>query len=467
MTATLLTMLLSALPPGSAPIVDQQQVPDIESRIARILAAVRAENMKKVNSSLVSFGTRHVLSSTTDPNKGTGAARVWLHKTLESFVPASGGRLSVKSEVYEVPSMRLRQTVKIVNIVATLRGVSDPDRVYVVGGHYDSRNGRGTDGANRAPGANDDGSGTCVVIEACRVMCKYPFPATIKFVCYDGEEQGLLGSEAHAKALSDAEVNVDGMVTNDIVGNTMGMDGKRRRGYLRCFSYSATGNDSLGRSLARVATYGTRRHVRDFEVKMIYRGDRYGRGGDHKSFNKRGYPAIRFTEPREDYSRQHQNITERDGKPYGDLTRFVDFDYMTKVVGVNVSLLAHLASAPPAPRRASASGARQSYDTNIAWSKVEGVSSYEVVWRLTTSVDWEGAKLVDQPAESRGRRSRGMYGYALQGVCLDDVVVGVRSVGSDGSRSRVVTPPEPDSFNQRRTRSSSGARTGTGKGTGK
>jgi hypothetical protein len=465
MTASLLTMLIAGFTPGLSLVAVMPQGPDIETKITAMLDSVRASKMREANVALVSFGTRHVLSSTTDSKKGTGAARRWLQKKLESFIPMSDGRLTVESEVYTSPSMRLRQNVKIVNIVATLRGVSDPDRVYVVGGHYDSRNSRGTDGENAAPGANDDGSGTCVVIEACRVMCKHPFAATIKFVCYDGEEQGLLGSEAHAKALADAGTNVDGMITNDIVGNTLGMDGKRRRGYLRCFSYSATGNDSIGRSLARAATYGTRQHVQGFAIKMVYRGDRYGRGGDHKSFNKRGYPAIRLTEPREDYSRQHQNITQRDGEPYGDLTKFMDFDYMTKVVGVNVALLTQLASAPRAPQRAVASGAREAYDTNLSWSKVAGVDKYEVVWRQTTSLDWEGTKVVDQPTESKGRRSRGMLGHVLPGVCLDDVVVGVRSVGSDGSRSRVVTPPEPDSFNQRRARKTS---TGSaGKETGK
>ena len=257
MNVTVLALLPTSWLLGSACAAVPQQDPGVEGRITAMLREVSASRMREANTRLVSFGTRHVLSSTSDPAKGTGAARKWLHETMESFVPMSGGRLTVETEVFEVPSIRLRQNVKIVNIVATLRGVSDPDRVYVVGGHYDSRNSRGTDGVNRAPGANDDGSGTCVALEACRVMCKYPFAATIKFVCYDGEEQGLLGSEAHAKALQEAGVDVDGMITNDIVGNTLGMDGKRRRGYLRCFSYSATGNDSKGRSLARAATTAT------------------------------------------------------------------------------------------------------------------------------------------------------------------------------------------------------------------
>ena len=435
-----------------APVPQDQGTPakavaeTIDKKIQSMVGDIRAAEMEKTVRRLVGFGTRQVLSATDKPY-GTGAARNYLQKRLESFIPLSDGRLTVKRETYEMPARRLRQTVKLVNIVAALKGVSDPGRVYVVGGHYDSINSNGRDAKGLAPGANDDGSGTSVVIEACRVMCSVPFAATIKFVCYDGEEQGLLGSEGHAKALADAEVNVDGMITNDIVGNTLGMDGKRRRGYLRCFSYSPSGNDSTGRNLARVGTFATRRYVGGFELRLIYRGDRYGRGGDHKSFNKRGFPSIRFTEPREDFSRQHKNVTERDGKPYGDLPEFMDFEYMIKVAAVNVALLAQLASAPPAPVSARARGARSAYDTNLSWSEVKGAKQYEVVWRQTTSPDWERSRLVEEP-----RKSRGGLSYTMKGVCLDDVVVGVRSVAADGSRSRVRTPPEPDAVNQRRVR---------------
>ena len=440
----LLVAALACSLPAAAP---QQQGPAIEAKVAGMLKDVTAASLEKTVRDLVGFHTRHVLSATDKPGRGTGAARDYLQKRMESFIPLSGGRLTVARQKVTMPARRLGRTVELVNIVATLRGVSDPDRVYVVGGHYDSINSRSADAEGQAPGANDDGSGTSVVIEICRAMCRVPFAATVKFVCYDGEEQGLLGSSGHAKALADASVRVDGMITNDIVGNTMGMDGKRRRGYLRCFSYSPVGNDSTGRSLARVASFATRRHVEGFAIRLIYRGDRYNRGGDHKSFYKYGYPSIRLTEPREDFSRQHKNVTERDGKPYGDLPEFMDFDYMTRVASTNIAILAELASAPPAPPMARAGGARDAYDTNLSWSPVEGVASYELVWRKTTAPDWEHAQLVTEPRTVRRRLA-----HTLKGVCLDEVVVGVRSVGADGSRSRATTPPEPDAMGQRQVR---------------
>ncbi len=434
-----LIMLAAALPlpQESRPIA-------IKDRVARMLEEVDAKQLKRTIRDLVGFGTRHVASATHSKERGTGAARSYLEERLRSFIAQSGGRLSVARESFKVMNRRIGGEVEVVNIVATLAGTTDPDRVYVVGGHYDSRNGNGRDGRKDAPGANDDGSGTAAVVELCRIMSKREFAATIKFVCYDGEEVGLVGSGAHAKALANADVRVDGMITNDIVGNTLGMDGVRRTGYLRCFSYAATGNDSNGRSLARAATRAARQHVRGLKVKLIYRGDRYGRGGDHKPFRAAGYPSIRFTEPREDYSRQHQDVTVRDGRPYGDVLEYVDFDYLAKVAEVNLALLAELASAPPAPDRTSARGSRDSYDVNLSWTPVLGVERYEVVWRQTTAADWEHQKLVDQP-------QRGRWGIQalLEDVCLDDVVVGVRSVGKDGSRSRVTTPPEPDRFNLR------------------
>jgi len=412
-------------------------------------AAIEAEQLRRTVTDLVGFGSRHVLSKTDAATTGTGAARDYLEKRFREFIAGSDGRLSVARESYSVPSRRLGDDVTVVNIVATLVGVSDPARVYVVGGHYDSINGDAHDGDGLAPGANDDASGTALVIEACRVMCESPFPATIKFVCYDGEEMGLLGSAAHAAALAEAGVAVDGMITNDIVGNTMGMDGVRRNDHVRCFSYAPRGNDSSGRSLARVATFVARRHLRDFDVRLIYRGDRYGRGGDHRSFYQHGFPSIRLTEPREDYSRQHQNVSERDGQPYGDLPQYMDFAYLARVCAVNVAMLAELASAPPPPRgRLSVRGARDAYDTLLVWPAVESAADYEVVWRQTTAPDWQGVERVGQRANS-GRRG---LSVTLAGRYIDDLVFGVRSVGADGSRSRVATPPEPDAFYQRRQR---------------
>lgn len=440
----IVTTLCSLTIPARAP------QPPIRETIARATARVDAERLERSVRTLVGFGTRHVLSGGPVENgRGTEAARAWIEARFRECAERSGGRLRVERKSYRVNSRRLRREIEVVNLVATLPGVSDPERIYLVAGHYDSINGDPRDATGDAPGADDDGSGTAVVLEACRALCETELAATVMFVCYDGEEQGLLGSTAHAAELAARGARVDGMITNDIVGSTLGMDGVVRDDYVRCFSYAPRGNDSPGRSLARAATFAAREYVPDFRVRLVFRGDRYGRGGDHRPFHARGYPAIRFTEPREDYSRQHADVTERDGKPYGDLPDYMDFAYLARVCRTNVALLAELAAAPPAPRWVFARGARDAYDVLMQWTPSPGASGYEVVWRDTTAPDWTRARVV-APDELEQRRGR--VAYRLRGVCLDDVVVGVRALGANGARSRVQTPPEPDAFGQRPAR---------------
>lgn len=427
-----------------------QDGPPIGDKVAAALASIEAARIEATVRTLVGFGTRHVLSRTDSETEGTGAARRWLRAQFEAIAAANDGRLAVTLQEETVPCTRpgMPAEVPIVNVIATLRGTSDPERIYVVGGHYDSRNSRGEDGAGRAPGAVDDASGTAVALEACRVLAPLRFAATLVFVAYDGEEQGLLGSTAHARSLAAAGANVDGMIGCDIVGNTLGMDGERHDGHVRCFSYAATGNDSLGRSLARAVSAAAATHGRGFLVKLIQRGDRYGRGGDHRSFFEQGFPAVRLTEPREDFSRQHQDIVVRDGAPYGDLPDWADFAYTANVTRVVVATLAELASAPPPPLALAAQLRRDRYDTEIVYRLPPGVDRCEFVWRETTDADWTHTVAMADAAPVAGRADR--WTATLPGVCLDDVVVGVRSLGGDGSRSRVAVPPEPDRFDQRR-----------------
>ena len=417
--------------PASAPS------PALAAKVAALTAQIRAENLERTVRELVGFGTRQTLSPRDDPKRGTGAARNHLEARLRAIAEGSGGRLVVARETYTEPSQRLGREVEVVNIVARLEG-GEPGRVFVIGGHYDSINSDRADPEGDAPGANDDASGVAVVLEACRLLSTVPLRATILFVCYDGEEFGLLGSTGHAKALSQAGARVEGMITNDIVGNTRGLDGRTHDSALRCFSYSARGNDSTSRSLARAATWAARTHVPGFAVQLVYRGDRYGRGGDHQPFFANGFPALRFSELREDWSRQHKKVTQRDGRPYGDLPEYVDFAYLAKVCAVNVALLAELASAPPAPAQVNARGATDRYAVQLRWPAATGAAAYEAVWRLTTAPDWEHARLLGPDTQA-----------VLADVLLDDVVVGVRSVGADGSRSMATTPPEPDALAQR------------------
>ncbi len=427
----------------------QNAVTPIGDVVAAALRSVRAERIEQTIRTLAGFGTRHVLSRTDSDTEGTGAARKWLLAQYEGIAAASAGRLTVALQSEMVPCTRpnMPKEVAIVNVIATLRGTTEPDRVYLVGGHYDSRNSAGEDGKAAAPGAVDDASGTAVALEACRVLVGLSFPATIVFVAYDGEEQGCIGSAAHAKALAAAGVQVDGMIGCDIVGNTLGMDGKRYDKHVRCFSYAPSGSDSFGRSMARAVTYATTTHVRDFTTKLIFRGDRFGRGGDHRSFFEQGFPAVRLSEPREDFSRQHQNLVERDGKPYGDVPDFADFAFTANVTRVVIATLAELASAPPVPRVVSAQLRRDRYDTELVYELPAGVARCEFVWRETTEADW--THVIDMAtAQPKPTRSDRLLA-TLPGVCLDDAVVGVRSIGADGSRSRVATPPEPDRFDQR------------------
>ena len=436
----------------------QVEPESVEQRIRQAVAAVDPAKIEQTIKALTSFGTRHVLSRTDDARQGTGAARRWLKEQYESLVEASGGRLQVALQVAKVPVMRrgMPREVEVVNIVATLPGVSDPDRVYIISGHYDSRNSSGGDGEGLAPGANDDGSGTAVALEACRVLCAQRFASTLVFCAYDGEEQGLLGSAAHAAKLASEDARVDGMITCDIVGNTLGMDGKRYRDYVRCFSYAPSGNDSSGRSLARAMSYAARTYVPELPVKLIFRGDRYGRGGDHRSFFNEGFPAVRMTEPREDYSRQHQDITERDGKPYGDLAEFVDFAYTANVTRVVVAALAELANAPRLPLVRRARGARAAYDILLEFQVADGVEDFEFVWRETTAPDWQGV-VAKEDAQVQSAPRGGRLQATLKNLCIDDLVVGVRAIGANGARSRVATPPEPDRMLQQR-RSTGGTR---------
>lgn len=446
-----LAALAAAAPAVAAPAPQKP----IAERIAAAVAEVDAGRIEATVRKLCSFGTRHVLSRTDSDTEGTGAARRWLKAEYEAIAAEAGGRMKVTFHEATVPCLRqgMPREVAIVNVVAELRGTTDPGRVYVVGGHYDSRNGDGADGENAAPGAVDDASGTAVALEACRVLSKQSFPATILFVAYDAEEQGLLGSKAHAEHLAEAGANVDGMITCDIVGNTRGMDGRTYDGYVRCFSYAPTGNDSFGRSLARVVTRASA-HVDGFDVKLVFRGDRYGRGGDHRSFFDQGFPAVRLTEPREDFSRQHQNVRDRDGKPYGDLPDYADYAYSANVARVVVAALAEVAAAPPPPLVSNARLARDAYDTQIVFQMPPGVQEVEFVWRETTEPDWTGAMRMSELEIADTRSGRKLA--RLPGVCLDDVVVGVRSVAENGARSRVATPPEPDRFAQRRRSAQAG-----------
>jgi Peptidase family M28 len=418
--------------------------------ISNIVRDIDARNIEATIRKLVSFGTRNTLSDQNDPKRGIGAARDWLYAEFLKAAEASNGRMTVEKQSYEQPkAARVPEPTIITNVVATLKG-SQPeatDRIYVVSGHYDSMCNSPTDAKCDAPGANDDASGTAAVLEMARVMAKYEFDATIVFMAVAGEEQSLLGSTHFAEQAKQKNWNVDGMFTNDIVGNTLGGNGVRDRGHVRVFSEGVPStetpaeattrrsvggeNDSASRQLARFIKDTGDAFVPQFKVMMIYRRDRYGRGGDHIPFLERGYPAVRFTEVNEEFRHQHQNVRVENGVQFGDLPEFVDFAYVANVARVNAASLAALGWAPSRPRDVTIVAQRLSNDTELRWdaNKEPDFAGYEIVWRETTEAVWTDSKPVGN-----------VTSFTMKGMSKDNYFFGVRSIDKDGNKSPVTYP---------------------------
>ena len=428
----------------------RRSTPARNRAISNIVREIDARNIEATIRKLVSFGTRSTLSEQNDPKRGIGAARDWLYAEFLKAAEASQGRMTVEKQSYEQQkAARIPQPTIITNVVATLKG-SQPeatDRIYVVSGHYDSMCGSPTDGKCDAPGANDDASGTAAVLEMARVMAKYEFDATIVFMAVAGEEQGLLGSTHFAEEAKKKNWNVDAMFTNDIIGNTLGGNGLRDRGNVRVFSEGVPSNeteaeattrrsvggenDSASRQLARFIKEIGDSFVPQFKVMLIYRRDRYGRGGDHIPFLERGYPAVRFTEVNEEFRHQHQNVRVENGVQFGDLPEFVDFAYVANVARVNAASLAALAWAPSRPKGVTILAARLSNDTDLRWeaNKEPDLAGYEIVWRDTTSPVWTNSKAVGN-----------VTSFTMKGMSKDNYFFGVRSIDKDGNRSQVTYP---------------------------
>lgn len=422
-------------------------------QIPKIVAEINPKNIENTIRKLVSFGTRNTLSEQNDPNRGIGAARDWLYSEFQKAAAQSGGRMTVEKQSFEqAKAQRVPQPTMLTNIVATLKGTQPEsvNRVYVVSGHYDSMCRSAIDAKCDAPGANDDASGTAAVLEMARVMAKYTFDATIIFMTVPGEEQGLLGAAYFAEEAKKSKMDIEAMFTNDIIGNSLGGNGVRDTRTVRVFSEGVPTNetaaealtrrsvggenDSQSRQLARFVKEVGERYVPYMKVWMIYRRDRYGRGGDHQPFLERGYAAIRFTEPNENFQHQHQNVRTENGEKFGDLPEFVDFKYVADVARVNAAALAALASAPARPK-AVVFPATQAYDTPIRWeaNKEPDIAGYEIVWRDTTEAVWTNSKDVGN-----------VLTFTMKGMSKDNYFFGVRAVDKQGNRSPVTYPrPQP------------------------
>jgi hypothetical protein len=424
---------------------------DANPAIARIVSEVSRERIEATIRKLASFGTRNSLSDTTSETRGIGAARRWIKAELERCSTGTPLQVAFDEHVVEKGS-RVPRPTTFVNVVATLPGTQPEsrDRLYVLSGHYDSMPSDPTDGQTDAPGANDDASGTAVSMELACIMSKHRFDATLVFLAVAGEEQGLYGSTGFAKAAKAKGLDIAGMITNDIVGNTRGADGSLHKGRVRLFAEgvpptkelspavlqalrTSGENDLPTRQLARLVKESAERYVPGMTVDVIWRRDRFLRGGDHFPFLDEGYPALRFTEPVEDWRHQHQNPRVVDGVQYGDLPEFVDYDYVADVARVNAAALASLALGPSAPRDVEIENLRLEMDTTLRWkaNPEPDVAGYRIVWRETTAPFWQHAR--DAGAATR---------FTLTGISKDNHQFGVQAYDRDGNLS-VAAYPKP------------------------
>lgn len=381
--------------------------PQIESMVKEI----NPLNLERTIKKLVSFGTRHSLSNTKSSKEGIGAARRWVKSEFEKYSKDSGGRLLVSFDAFTVKpnGKRISRQVTMKNVVATLKG-SNPDdnRIFVISGHLDSRNSNIMDSTGLAPGADDDASGVAVVMELARIMSKREFPATIVFLAVSGEEQGLYGSKHFAEKAKKNNWNIVAMLNDDMVGSdnssgtnlkdninmrvfSEGIPAYETKKAARLRKYTSGENDSKSRELARYVKEVGELYVDQININLIYRDDRFLRGGDQISFSQKGFTAVRFCEMHENYNHQHQNVRKENGIQYGDLPQFVDYEYTKKIAGVDLAVLSNLSLAPPSPRNVGIDVSKLSNLTKLKWDapKGEAPAGYFVLMRKTYQSFWQ------------------------------------------------------------------------------
>jgi hypothetical protein len=459
-TPTIMGLLLAAAalvasPPLALPAAAQHVLPGQtapparDGRIYDIINSVSADRIESDIRTLAGFGTRNTLSDTLSQTRGIGAARRWIKAEFDRISAACGGCLDVyyeSSTVTARPQGQDPRDVLVVNVIAVLRGTDHPDHYVIMSGDIDSRASSTWDFTIDAPGANDNASGMAGTLEAARVLTQHRYPKSIVFAGLSGEEQGLWGGADMARRAAEAGWVIEGVLNNDMIGNIEGVDGVINNTVFRVFSEptpvteteqqrrarrSAGGEvDGESRQLARYVDRITSDYFTNLNSMMIYRLDRFGRGGHHRPFNDAGFPAIRIMESHENYVRQHQDIRVEDGVAYGDVIDGVDFDYAAKLTGVNAAVLASLAWAPPQPREVRITGAVRPSAT-LRWSAPpsELVHGYKVYWRLTTEPQWTNYIHVGNVTE-----------FTMQNLTIDNYLFGVAAVSRDGHESVVVFP---------------------------
>ena len=439
-----LAALLPAAANAQTPVATEQPL------LHEIAGQIQPERMRADITALVGFGTRHTLSQTDSDTRGIGAARRWAESQLRAISTECGGCIEIALPADTVTGRRVPTPTEVVNVLGIQKGSGDPQRVIVISGHIDSRVTDVMDSTSDAPGANDDASGVAAVLEAARVLSKQKFGATLVYAVLSGEEQGLLGGKILADYAKARGWIVEANLNNDIVGNSQGQSGVRDTTRVRVFSegtktvetpeqaatrrYNGGELDSSSRNLARFIDGVADRYLTNFDVEMIYRTDRFGRGGDQTEMLKAGFPAVRITEGAENYDRQHQDLRTENGVVYGDTIEGVDLAYLGQVARLNIVTMAAMAKAPTVPTEVAITGAVLP-DTTVKWSAVPGAAGYRVWWRATTAPQWTSSRWAGEATT-----------LVLKDIPIDDYFFGVSSVSVDGYESPIVFPGPAGTF---------------------
>jgi hypothetical protein len=416
-------------------------------KIYDIIDAVSAERIAKDVRNLANFGTRNTFSDTLSNTRGIGAARRWIKSEFENISKNCNNCLNVfyqKDLVTKDGNSRVPHDAWVVNVVAIQKGTKYPNRYIIMSGDIDSRASDTMDFTTDAPGANDNASGLAGTIETARVLSKYKFENSIIYVGLSGEEQGLFGGAGFAKYAKDANWDIIGIFNNDMIGNIKGIDGVIDNRTFRIFSepippteterertlrrFYGGEVDGISRQLARYVHENVKTYMPEMNPLMIYRLDRFGRGGHHRPFNDLGFAGIRIMEAHENYTQQHQDIREEDGIKYGDVIEHVNFDYAKKLTAVNAINLASLASAPPQPKNVAIGGIVEP-SVKLKWDEINGAKGYKIYWRDTTSPTWDHSRYVGNVSE-----------FTLVGIVIDNFFFGISSIGENGFESVVAFP---------------------------
>ncbi len=429
--------------------INALSIAQTDARIYNIIDAVSSQRIEADISRLANFGTRHTLSDTLSESRGIGAARRWIKKEFEKTSKNCSNCLTVfyqKNLVKKEANKRITEDVWVVNVAAVQKGTKYPNRYIIMSGDIDSRVSDPNNASSDSPGANDNASGMAGALEAARVLSKYTFESSIIYLGLSGEEQGLFGGKGFAEYAQDQGWEIIGVLNNDMIGNIKGVDGIVSNVDFRIFSEPVSPTetnterasrrfyggevDGVSRQLARYVFETTKTYMPEMNPMMIYRLDRFGRGGHHRPFCDLGFPGIRIMEAHENYTQQHQDIRTENGIEYGDVLKHVNFDYAKKLTAVNAISMASLAWAPPAPENVKIGGIVEA-SAKLKWEKVDGVLGYKIYWRDTTSPTWDNSRFVGDVSQ-----------FTLEGTVIDNYFFGVSAVSQKGHESVVVFPKE-------------------------